>query len=109
MYYKAFTNNGEFHVGYLFNETDPNEIQNYFLWSAGKQYEDENISEDEYNTMKMEIEAIDITALLPYKEGDQKCIDGIVEELYITASKKAFPISECEDFQRDLIGAAPWK
>ena len=108
MYYKAFTNNGEFHPGYIYNITDVQELINYFLFEAKNQYNDENISEEEYNQLISKIKSLNIYDLVPKTSGEQASIDGFVEELFVTASNTPFPIDEIEDFQRDLVGNAPW-
>ena len=108
MYYKAFTNNGDFHVGYLFNITELEELRRYSLWAAKKQFNDDEIGEEDYTEMKSNINGLDLSSVAPKKDGEQALIDGFVEELFVTASSHPFPKTECEDFQRSMIGNAPW-
>jgi len=108
MYYKAFTNNGEFHPGYIYNTTNVEELRSYFLFEASNKFNDDNLSDEEYSELKSKIKALNIEDLVPKAHSEQTCIDGYVEELYVTASNTPFPIDELEDFQRDLVGNAPW-
>lgn len=108
MYYKAFSNNGDYHVGYLFNITDLEELRKYFLWAAKKQFNSDEIGEDDYTELKSNINGLDLSSIAPTNSGEQTLIDGFVEELFVTASTDPFSDSECEDFQRSMIGNAPW-
>jgi hypothetical protein len=108
MYYKAFTNNGEFHPGYIYNITRVEELRNYFLFVLKNQYNDDCIGEDEYKELKSKIIDLNLEDLAPKAHGEQTCVDGFIEELFVTASNTPFPIKELEDYQRDLVGNAPW-
>ena len=108
MYYKAFTNNGKFHPGYIYNITNVEELRSYFLFELKNQYNDDCISEEEYNELKPKIKDLNLEDLVPKAHGEQTCIDGFVEELFVTASNTPFPIDELEDFQHNCFGNAPW-
>ena len=108
MYYKAFTNNGKFHPGYIYNITNVEELRSYFLFELKNQYNDDCISEEEYNELKPKIKDLNLEDLVPKAHGEQTWIDGFVEELFVTASNTPFPIDELEDFQHNCFGNAPW-
>ena len=108
MYYKAFTNNGKFHPGYIYNITNVEELRSYFIFELKNQYNDDCISEEEYNELKPKIKDLNLEDLVPKAHGEQTWIDGFVEELFVTASNTPFPIDELEDFQHNCFGNAPW-
>ena len=99
MYYKVFTNNGEFYLGYLFNITDTESIRSYLKWDLGNQLDDGNISQEEYDEKLSNI--ISLT-----KEELEKDLDDY--DLFVTSSATAFPESELDDSQLSCVGNAPW-
>jgi hypothetical protein len=83
-------------------------LRSYFLFVLKDQYNDDNISEEEYKELKSKIKDLNLEDLVPKAHGEQTWIDGFVEELSITASNTPFPIDELEDFQQNCFGNAPW-
>ena len=108
MHYKVFTNNGKFHIGYLFNITDIEDIRKYLIWEAQNQFDNEEINDDELEELKIKINKIDLIKQSPKNQDEETHIDGFVDSLYVTASNSSFPITDCDDFQQDSIGNSPW-
>jgi hypothetical protein len=108
MYYKVFTSNGDYHIGYLYNINNLEEIRNYLLWEADNQYNDDVLDDDRFEQKVSNIKAMDFDKLAPKEEGEPLFMDGFVDKLYVTISSKKFSIDDLEDSQRDLVGNAPW-
>ncbi len=108
MYYKVFTSNGDFEIGYLYNITDIEQIRSYLLWEADNQYNDDTLDDDRYEAKVAKIKAMSFLNLGTQEELKQEFVDGFVDKLYVTSSKEAFAINLIDESQRDLVGNAPW-
>jgi hypothetical protein len=108
MYYKVFTSNGDYEIGYLYNITDLEQVRSYLLWEADNQYNDDTLDDDRYEAKVAKIKAMDFSNLTSQDELKQEFVDGFVDKLYVTSSKKEFATNLLDESQRDLVGNAPW-
>ena len=99
MYYKVFTNNGEFYIGYLFNIKDKEQIRKYLLWELKNNLDDGNIDQEEYSEKKVSIMNI---------SKDELTSNLSDYDLFISSSSEPFSESELDETQLGLIGTTPW-
>jgi hypothetical protein len=84
------------------------QIRSYLLWEADNQYNDDTLDDDRYEAKVGKIKAMDFSNLASQDELKQEFVDGFVDKLYITSSRKEFATSLLDESQRDLVGNAPW-
>ena len=108
MYYKVYTSNGNYHLGYLFNINDTEQIRSYLLWELDNRYNDDLLDDDKFELVEEKIKSISLDEVKNLKDGESVRVDGFFERLDITASKSSFPMSDLSDDQKSLVGDFPW-
>ncbi len=108
MYYKVYTSNGNYTLGYLFNIENVDEVRNYLLWELDNRYNDDLVDDEKFEMLETKINAIDLSSLESLKSGETERVDGFFERLDVTASDSKFPSSDLSADQKDLAGSFPW-
>lgn len=108
MYYKVYTSNGNYHLDYLFNISDTEQIRSYLLQELDNRYNDDLVDDDKFELVEEKIKSISLDEVKNLKDGQSFRVDGVFERLDITASKSSFPMSDLSDDQKSLVGDFPW-